>query len=359
MDQNRMSGGFRGVGIVGPGSRKFQIAGGVALAVAGLLAAGLFLLDPFNRSENAAYDGPREKVTLGLARESLAALAMIARERGFFEQAGLDVTVKEYNSGQLAMAGFLAGEVAMATAADIPIVFESMSRQDFGIVATIGSSDNEPRIVARKDRGIRAPADLRDKHIATQKASAVHFFLHMFLLQNGLSGEDVKLSYLKANELVKALVEGEIDAFSMREPFISQAAKQLGENAVVFASPGLYRKTFNVVATPALIKERPETTRRLVQALLRAETFALQQPDQARAIVAKALGAQPADIAAIWSDSLLKVSLDQSLLVSLEDEARWILGSKLTEAAQAPSYFDLIHVGALKTVDPVLVSLIH
>lgn len=326
---------------------------------AAVLAGGLYYHLDTIQAYLARAPQTREKVTLGLARESLAALAMIAHARGFFAHAGVDVQVKEYKSGQLAMAAFLAGETDVATTADIPIVFESLQRQDFSIIATIGSSDNEPRVIARKDRGINNASDLRGKRIATQKASAVHFFLHMFLLQNGMSTDDIELSFMKADELVQALADGRVDAFSMREPYISQALKAIGDNAVVFAKPGLYRKTFNVVAAHHVFKSRPNVAPRVVQALVMAEGFAINYPQEAIAIVAKGLGSTPEEIAAIWPDSNLKVSLDQSLLIGLEDEARWIIGNKLANVGHAPSYLELVHLDALKAVDPILVSVIH
>ena len=348
-----------GPGTTPPKSSRLLSTTTLLALVLALAGSAFYFLDPLDVFRTKQFTGPREAVNLGLAHESLAALAMIARERGYFAEAGLDVTVMDYKSGSLAMKGLLAGEVAMTTAADIPIVFESMTRRDFRIVATIGSSDNEPRIIARKDSGVKTPADLRGMRIATQKASAVHFFLHVFLLQNGLVAEDVKLSFLKPDELVKALVDGEIDAFSMREPYISKAAKQLGDNAVVFEKPGLYRKTFNVAVTVDLLKNRPEVVRRAMLALVQAEAFAQQHPEQAIQIVAKVLGSPPADIAAIWPDSVLKVSLDQSLLVSLEDEAKWVLGSKLSDATEAPNYLEMVHLASLKAVAPFLVTLIH
>src|SRR5438477_10914707 len=75
-----------------------------------LVAAGLYFFDPIDRVRALSADVPREKVTLALGREPLAALAMIALDQKFFERAGLDVAVKKYNSGGLALKGFLAGE---------------------------------------------------------------------------------------------------------------------------------------------------------------------------------------------------------------------------------------------------------
>ncbi len=173
----------------------------------------------------------RETVTIGLAREALNALMLIAVEQGLFAQEGLEVTIIDtYPSGKRALRGLLAGEVDVTTTSEVPLVFQSFTRQDFRVVATIGSSENEPKIIARKDQGISSPKDLRGKRIATQKASAVHFFLHMLLVKYGLSTQDVHLSYKKSEELPQALYKGEIDAFSIREPFISQEKSLLGKN---------------------------------------------------------------------------------------------------------------------------------
>lgn len=54
--------------------------------------------------------------------------------------------------------------------------------------------------------------------------------------------------------MVALLANGEIDAFSHREPFISEAKKRLGDNAIVFEIPGAYTKTFNLVVRDDLVK---------------------------------------------------------------------------------------------------------
>lgn len=94
--------------------------------------------------------------------------------------------------------------------------------------------------MARRDRGIEEAADLRGKHIATQRGSAVHFFLHLCLVSHGLTEEDVTLSFMKGEELPAALAEGRIDAFSMREPYVSEASSLLGERVVIFGHKSIY-----------------------------------------------------------------------------------------------------------------------
>ena len=75
------------------------------------------------------------------------------------------------------------------------------------------------------------------------------------MAHNGLHTEHIKLLFKPNGEqMVALLANGEIDAFSHREPFISEAKKRLGDNAIVFEIPGAYTKTFNLVVRDDLVK---------------------------------------------------------------------------------------------------------
>ena len=301
-----------------------------------------------------------EKISMALTREPLGSLMVVALEKGFFADEGLNVTiVDKYPSGKRALLGLLEGEVTLAPTSEVPIVFRSFERDDFAVVATIGSSDNEPKIVARRDTGIEKPADLRGKRLATQRASAVHYFLHLFLLRHGIAESDVELCYFKAEELPPALAAGRIDAFSMREPFVSEARRLLGAEAIVFCEPGLYVKTFNLVVRKQAVSERPEAIRRVLRALVRAEQFARKHAEEAIGIVARRLQVDRVSLGNTWTELDLRISLGQQLLGALEDEARWALGSGFVEGQPVPNYLDLIHVDALDDVKATAVTVIH
>jgi len=305
---------------------------------------------------------PRDKIAIAIPGEPLNALLIIAKELDLLSREGLDVMVKdEYSSGTGARAleGMLAGDVDVTTSADTAIVFKSFERQDFRIVASHGSSDNDPRIVARKDRGITKLSDLRGKRIGTPKGTTMHFFLHVVLVKNGIPEKDALISHKKLEELPSALANAEFDALSVREPYVSEAMKLLEGNAVVFAEPGSYVKTLNVVARNSFIKERPEAIRKLLRALIRAEEFAKKEPNQAMKIVSNRLKLGHSEVAALWPELDLRVSLDQRLLVSLEDQARWAIKNKLTDRTTAPNYLNFIYLEGLKAVRPEGVTIIH
>jgi len=300
-----------------------------------------------------------ETATLGLALQSPSALVFIADHEGYFTQAGLVLQVRDYPSGKRALEGLLAGEADLVTSADVPCVVSSFERLDLRLLATICAADDEPRIVARKDRGIRQPGDLRSKRVATQKASAVHFFLHNFLGKYGLTERDVKLSFMKAEELAPALVAGTIDAFSMREPYVSEARRGLGDRAVVFAGPGLYRRTDSMVTTSGFLAARPQVAERLIAGLLQAEEMVAANPRRAAEVVAARLGLTPSEAAAVMHGLDLRVRLDQSLLQSLEDIARWAMHEKMTRQTTMPNYLPMLYLTGLEAQRPEAVTIIR
>lgn len=328
----------------------------ILIAAATMLSAGL----ASGCGDSQKFAGTPEEISFGSVPNVLATLVIVARDQGFFAQEGLVIAFRDYPSGKRAFVdGFLTGEIDVLTSSGVPIVINSFERQDYSIVATVGQSDDVARIIARRDRGIRQPEDLRGKKVATQFGSAVHFFLDLFLADNGLSIDDIELVDMEAEKLPGALASGEIDAFCMREPFVEQAEELLGANAVLFAESGLFLKTHNLVVRNSLIRDKPETVKRMLKALLKAEQFVESYPERAIAIVAADLGIEELAVASPLLKIMPRLSLDQSLLLELEDEARWAIQEDLAAGTDIPNYLDYVYIDALAEIKPDAVTIIR
>jgi len=333
-------------------ARKIIPAIAVVLAIA--IVFFIFLFSPFQQSS-----APAEKITLALGQESLSSLAIIARKKNYFHEQGVDVTIKTFKGGKQALInGLLSGEADIATSADVPIVFNSFDRNDFKIIATIGSSDNEPRIIARKDKLISTPQALTGKKIVTKKGSAVHFFLNTFLAFSGITNEDIELSFTKdGHEMVNLLASGKVDAMSHREPFISEAKSRLGDNAIIFEKPGAYTKTYNLVATDSAIKNKAEALKRVLKALLMAEKFAHKHPADTIKIIANALGITEDSLITVWKSIDLTLALEQTLITTLEAQSRWATSNQLVNFNNEVNYLEHIDPSLLRLVKPDAVNI--
>lgn len=53
------------------------------------------------------------------------------------------------------------------------------------------------------------------------------------------------------------------------------------------------------------------------------------------------------------------LSLDQSLIVAMEDQARWMISNNLTKESTVPNFMDYIYEDALKKIKPRAVNIIR
>jgi ABC-type nitrate/sulfonate/bicarbonate transport system substrate-binding protein len=328
----------------------------ILLSTVFLAATSLFLLGGCEAERSAV---PLEKVTIACSSPPYTALVDIAMAKGYFRKVGLEVTPHFHSSGKASLDEVLAGGADFATVAETPAMFAVMNGSKISIVATIQSSDTTDAILARKDKGITAPQDLKGKRIAATLGSFGEYFLDTFLATHGLDRKDVRVVGLKPEQIPGALAKGEIDAAATWDPFLSRAQQELGEKVIAFLNYDLYMKSFNLVTTQELIRTNPGRVRKMLQALIEAENFAARHPAEAQKVVSDFRQVDKAVLAEDWGGQSLGVTLDQKLLLMLEDQSLWAIKSGLTNATKIPNYLDFIYLDGLQAVKPTAVRIVR
>ena len=192
---------------------------------------------------------------------------IIADKKGFFAREGLDIEVKPFTSGKLAFDALLGGSADFATVAETPLVYASLNGQEFYIIATMTYSNNNTKLIVRKDKGILSPQDLKGKKVSTFFGSNAEFLMNEFLTRNGLTTNDVKIVNLRPPEMPTALINGDIDAFFGWQPHIYNAEKELGDKAEIYQGY-FYTETFNIVVRKDFAEANPKTIEKFIMALL-------------------------------------------------------------------------------------------
>lgn len=103
----------------------------------------------------------------------------------------------------------------------------------------------------------------------------------------------------------------------------------------------------------------PELIERLLRSLVQAENYVVSHPDEAKAIVRRRLDYDGAYINEIWPDYQFSVSLEQALVVAMEDQARWMTRNGMTDEKTVPEFLDYIYLDGLKAVNPQSVNIIR
>jgi sulfonate transport system substrate-binding protein len=328
----------------------------LAPAAAALAAVALF--SACSRTEQKPI-GPPEKVTIAFSATQYALLADVAQQKGYFLQEGLEVTPRLHTYGKLALRDMIEGNADFATVAETPLMFAIMNGANISIISTIHTSSKDNAIVARKDKGILTPGDLKGRKIAATFGTTSEFFMDAFLAVNGISRKNVALVNLRQEELPQALAEGTADAAAVFNPFLIASQKKLGENGTTFYNKNIYTQTFNIVSTKEFVRNNPGKVGKVLRALDRAENFFRQNPEEALKIVADFNRMDMAEAREMLAGTSIGLSLDQSLLLSLEDESRWAIKNGLTASQKVPNYLDYIYFDGLKAVKPNAVRILR
>lgn len=308
------------------------------------------------RDEPASPGKPVAPIAVTICHGSVTdILPRIALDQGYFAEEGLSVTLKDLD-GKQAFDGMLKGECNFAVSGAPPIVLADPKITPFAILATLLSDDDSARIIARRDRGIATPQDLKGKRIGVKKGVVGHLFLDLFMMKHGLAQNEVQQVFIDSDKLQPALVNGEIDGFSMTNKIVNATARTLGDQGVVFAEPGL--NTIKAILTTRLdLPLNQQAAPRALKALVRAEQYAKNEPAAAKGLVAKAATLPGRELEEIWSRATIEVALAAPLFVHLEDQCRWQMerGGSLGPASM-PNYLDLVFPEYLRGIKPDAVS---
>ena len=299
-----------------------------------------------------------EPLTIATGPPDLSALTLIADENGYFEKYGLNVTLIETPSGFDAMTELLAGTADLAYAAEYVGVRTSIDSPDIRIIASTMKADTIS-IIARPDRGILVPTDLKGKTIALQKGTIAEFYLGRYLAGNGIDPLEVTLLYLPTLGVAESVVRGDADAAVIWQPFVYQIEQQLGPNSTTWSVQGGQRYYWVTFTREDVIRDRPDMIRQYLRALDDAETYLYSHEPQAKAIVRMRANTTDEYLNTTWATNWFVLSLDQGLIPTMEEEARWMTEQNMTGGKTPPSYLDMVYQDAMREVKPSAVTIIR
>jgi ABC-type nitrate/sulfonate/bicarbonate transport system substrate-binding protein len=331
----------------------------IAIAVV-ILVLAVFLSSFVYLNSQKPYNGKVESITIAYAPFESISLIWIAENQQFFMQNGLEITSHKHDTGAIALNEVMNGEADIAIGAnEFPLVIRALNQEKIRTIGSISKSDFI-YLVGRADRGIESASDLKGKTIGTTFGTIAHFFLGRFLNLNNINYNNVTLVDLKTPaEWVNAVVNGSVDAVATAQPYADLAKEGLGDNAVVWSVQSNQPMYTQAISTVEWITEHPNLAQRFLKSLLQAEVFAINFPSEAKAIVRKQMNFTDAYTETVWNRNQFYLSLDQSLVLAMEGEARWLIDNHLTNQTAVPDFVNCIYFDGLNSVKPESVNVIR
>lgn len=172
-----------------------------------------------------------ETLSVGLM-SSISALPMvIAEEKGFFEEEGLNIDVQTFKAAKDRDAALQAGELDGVIADEVAIAI--YNNADMDIVIT-GNSLGAFTLVSGPNSGITSFEDLKGKSVGISENTAIDYDLDKMLELNGLELTDVeRVAIPPMPTRLEMLKSGEIDAAVMPNPFSDDAIAAGGTELAV------------------------------------------------------------------------------------------------------------------------------
>ncbi len=299
------------------------------------------------------------KVTIAVPMQINSALMLVASGQGLFLKAGVDVVSQPFELGKDALNSMLEGKADLAVVADTPFVFALLGGADIAMLAGISQARRALAIVARSDRGINKIQDLHGKSLGVTMGTNLPYFLDAMLQANGVPGDKVNLTDLRMDAGISAFKDGRIDAAVVYQPYLAKLQAEMGKHIKVFYGEDVYAFRFILVGKPSYIDSHPQEVQRVLIALIAANRVIRDHPVEARLAVGEALKINDATMAQLFEPEDYSVSLDQAMLLALDDQTRWAMQKGLVAPRPMPNYLKFMKYQDLEAVLPTAVTVVH
>jgi len=300
-----------------------------------------------------ACPGQAAELTIAVTPSALSLPVDVAQAQGYFAAEGVDVRVVDCSSGPRCMQQLFERSAQLVTVSELPVVSASFERSDYAIVSTIATSTGNIKLIGRKSAGITRPEHLADKRIGVILGSSSHYYLDAYLLFHDMDPKQVRLVALLPEQIASAVEQRQVDAFAGYSRHTGPALKALGADGIVLDDPRIYTETYNLIADRRMLGPRTGDVVKLLRALDRAERFIAEQPQRAKQLLQTRTGLDHAFVDTIFPSFTYRLSLEQSLVGTMEGEARWALREGHVASRQKiPNYLDFVESGPLRAAAP-------
>lgn len=263
-----------------------------SLSMIVLLFVGL--LAGCGTSEGTSGSNDTKKVIIGYFPNIDHAPAMVAREKGYFQnQLGEDVTIeyKTFPDGGAFMTALKTGEIHAGFVGPGPVMNNFTNGADVKVIA--GASSGGTHIVASKESGIETIEDFDGHTFITPGVGCTHGVqMETFLADLGITSARIggTLKHVTGNpaQYQGMFESGKVQIAAVPEPWASQLVKEAGAKIIVDSSEISFGDALPntiLVTNSKFIEEDHDVIQQIVNANIEAVDFINANPEESKTIM--------------------------------------------------------------------------
>jgi NitT/TauT family transport system substrate-binding protein len=216
----------------------------------------------------------------------------VAKEKGYYSQAGLDVQILPGRGSSFAAMTVGSGKEEFGVS-DAAAVVTTRS-QGVPIVALANlQQDNGVALFATESSGITAPVQLKDRNVGVFTGSTTTIFLQALLKKNGLTLDDIKPVTVRSGTDLPLVLSGKIDAevtvynnelVAWRIEHPELKLQYWTMSSLGFDTPG-----YAIVTSEDLFKQKPQLVKAFREATIKGIGYSVSNPGEAVQILTNAV----------------------------------------------------------------------
>ncbi|MEW8970418.1 aliphatic sulfonate ABC transporter substrate-binding protein [Mesobacillus jeotgali] len=258
-----------------------------------VLMAFAVLLAGCGAGGSSTASGEKEKIVIGYFPNINHVPAMVAKDKGYFEQQLGDGTTIEYKTfaeGGSFMTALKTGEIDAGLVGPGPAMNNYSTGADVKIIA--GASTGGTVVLARKGVKIDSVEDFAGKTFITPGVGCTHDVQYeTYLEAEGITSQRIggTMKHLTGQpaQYAAMLKAGKVDIAVAPEPWAAVIEKETGAEVVIGWNEVSFGETLPasvMVTSGKMIEEQPETVQKIIDAHKDAVKFINENPAEAQAI---------------------------------------------------------------------------
>ena len=233
----------------------------------------------------AAQGQPKDKVVLMLNwyLYSEHAPLFLGKERGFYDQEGIDLDIQEGRGSGVTVQA-VAANTATFGYVDVPTMIKAAAKgapvKSVGVALQLSPMS----VMGFAEKNIRAPKDIVGKTVAITPGDSMSQIWPLFLKKTGIKETDFKTVAGDAQTKLNAVMNGQADlllGYVMDQAIKLQDATKKPVYPIRFADYGVNMISSGIIVNSETLKSKPDMVKRFLRATTRALEESEKNPEAA------------------------------------------------------------------------------
>jgi NitT/TauT family transport system substrate-binding protein len=207
----------------------------------------------------------------------------LGKERGYFDQEGIDLDIQEGRGSGVTVQAVAAGTATFGYA-DVPTMIKAASKGAPVTAVGVALQTSPMSVMGFAEKNIRRPEDIKGKIVAVTPGDSMSQIWPLFLKKTNLKDSDFKQVAGDAQTKLNAVINGQADVllgYVMDQAIKLQDATQKQVYPIRFADYGVNLVSSGIIAQKDLLKTKPDLVKRFMRAATRSLEEAAKNPEAA------------------------------------------------------------------------------